>query len=222
MSPFVIVVPIIVFLALGAALAFGLIWYTTLTATLTAERDSLQRYIDSSRVNDSQEKAQAARAEADLMKSRANEVKDTLYNLSSYPDLYGEHFYIIFGFAGADIELSEYVYDRRTGVLSFSATSPSVRRMPYFIQSLRECGTFSDIQYRGYVQGTRTEDGAPVTSPLTDITTIPTIEVIEYRYEITCKLVDPTPSLPPVETDGDAGGDGTGDDGTAPREEGDE
>jgi hypothetical protein len=195
-------VPTIVFLILGALIAFSLVWYSSTMAVLTTERDTLQLYIESTRVEDSQEDAQALKAEADEMQARANEIKGTLLNLSSYPDLYGEHFRSIFDFAGYDVELSEYVYDRRTGTLSFAATSPGVRRMPYFIQSLRGCGYFSDIQYRGYVRGTHSESGEPVIDELTDITTIPTFEVIEYRYEITCKLVAPVPSLPALETDG--------------------
>jgi hypothetical protein len=207
-SPLVIVVPTIVFLLLGALIAFSIVWYSTTMAVLTTERDTLQLYIESSRVEDSQEDAQALKAEADEMQARASEIKSTLLNLSSYPDLYGEHFRTIFDFAGYDVEVSEYVYDRRTGTLSFAAISPGVRRMPYFIQSLRDCGYFSDIQYRGYVRGTHSESGEPVIDELTDITTIPTIEVIEYRYEITCKLVAPVPSLPAVEGADGAGGDG--------------
>jgi hypothetical protein len=170
-------------------------------ADLTFQRDDLKRYVDSSRVVDSQEEAQALKSAAETMEVRANEVKDTLYNLSSYPDFYGEQFDVIFGFAGDDIELSGYAYSRETGTLSFAAVTPRVSRMPYFVQSLRDSGLFSDVQYQGYVMGTHTETGIPVVSPTTDTLVIPTITVTEYRYEVTCRVAAPPPALPPVETD---------------------
>jgi hypothetical protein len=191
-----IIIPIIVFLILGASLAFGAFWYGSTVTTLTAERDSLQLYIESSRVTDSQEEAQELKDVAEKMRVYADEIKSALYNLSSYPDLYGEQFELIFELAGDDIVLSEYIYDRRTGTLSFSATSLSVRRMPYFVQSLRENAYFSDVQYRGYVRDTRTETGEAVIDPVTELATAPTIEILEYRYEITCRLATPEPYLP--------------------------
>jgi hypothetical protein len=205
-SPFVIIVPILIFLMLGTLIVFSTSWYASTMATLTIERDTLQNYLDSTRVTDSQDKAEEVRLAAAEMGRRADEVAGTLYILSSYPDLGSEQFQAIFEFAGDNIELADYVYDRRTGILSFSATSASVRTMPRFVQSLRECGHFSDIQYRGYVRSVHIETGEPVTNPVTEVTTITSTEIVEYRYEVVCKLVGPVPSLPPVETEG--GGDG--------------
>jgi hypothetical protein len=200
-SPLAVAVPVVVFLVLGVFIALGVTWYTSTTTLLSAERTSLQQYLESARLNEAQNKAEELKAQAIEMQGLAGMVKDTLYSLSSYPDLYEEHFDFIFELAGDNIELADYRYDRRTGVLSFSATSPSVRHIPYFVQGLRESNYFSDIQYQGYVKGVRTEDGEPVINATTDVTTIPTIEVTEYRYEITCKLTGPAPALPPLETD---------------------
>jgi hypothetical protein len=208
-SPLAVLVPVVVFLVLGIFMVMGTIWYASTITELTAERDSLQRYLESARLEAAQNKSDEAKAQAAEMQALANTVKDTLYNLSSYPDLYGEHFDFIFGLAGDNIELADYSYDRRTGILSFSATSPSVRHIPYFVQSLRESSYFADIQYQGYVKGVRTEDGEPVINSTTDVTTISTIEITEYRYEITCKLAGPIPSLPPVEANEEQeGGEG--------------
>jgi hypothetical protein len=194
-------VPILVFLALGTLIVFGAIWYTSTMTGLTFQRDDLKNYVDSSRVTDSQEEAQTLKFAVTEMQTRASEIRDTLYNLSTYPDLYGEQFDSIFEFAGDDIELSGYAYDRETGTLSFTAVTPRVSRMPYFVQSLRNSGLFSDVQYQGYVMGTHTETGAPVCSSTTDTTVNPVITVTEYRYEVTCRVVTPTPALPPVATD---------------------
>jgi hypothetical protein len=207
-SPFVIIVPILIFLALGTLIVFSTSWYASTMATLTIERDSLQSYLDSTRVTDSQDKAEEVRRAATEMGRRADEVVGMLYILSSYPDLGGEQFQAVFELAGDNVELADYVYDRRTGILSFSATSASVRNMPRFVQSLRACGYFSDIQYRGFVRSVHIETGEPVTNPVTEVTTITSTEIVEYRYEIVCKLVTPIPSLPPVE--GEDTGDDTG------------
>jgi hypothetical protein len=209
-NPFVIIVPILIFLMLGALIVFATFWYTTTMASLTIERNDLQSYIDSTRVTDSQNNAEEVRIAATEMGRRADEVVGMLYILSSYPDLGGEQFQAIFEFAGDNVQLADYVYDRRTGTLSFSATSTSVRNMPRFVQSMRECGHFSDIQYRGFVRSTHLETGEPVTNPVTEVTTIVNTEIVEYRYEIVCKLVTPIPFLPPVETDGEGTGDTTG------------
>jgi hypothetical protein len=209
-SPLVIIVPIFIFLILGALIVFATFWYTSTMASLTIERNNLQSYIDSTRVTDSQDKAEEVRIAATEMGQRADEVVGMLYILSSYPDLGGEQFQAIFDFASDNVELADYVYDRRTGILSFSATSSTVRNIPRFVQSLRECGYFSDIQYRGFVRSTHLETGEPVLNPVTEVTTIVNTEIVEYRYEIVCKLVTPPPSLPPVETDGEGADNTTG------------
>lgn len=200
-NPLAVIIPIAVFLALGAGIFFGTIWYTTNMAELTFQRDDLKRYIESARVTNSQDNTRALRLAAEEMQLRANEVRETLYNLSSYPDLHGEQFQAIFDYAGDEIELSGYVYTRVSGTLSFSATSERVSRMPVFIQNLRESGLFSDVQYQGYVMGTRTESGTPVLDRTTDMMVTPTYTVTEYLYEVTCRVTTPTPALPPVDTD---------------------
>jgi hypothetical protein len=205
-----ILIPIVVFLILGALLAVGTFWYLSTMTALGIERDELKHYLDSSRVEVSHEKEEEFKGLAAEATRRAEGVKGTLYSLSSYPDLRGEHFEALFSLAGDEVEVADYAYDRRSGVMSFSATSQSVRRIPHFVQGLRECGYFSDVQYRGYVRSTSTSSGSPVIDPVTDITTIPTISIIEYRYEITCQLVSPSPALPAVEADEAAEGEPEG------------
>ncbi|MDR1082797.1 MAG: hypothetical protein LBL27_02890 [Coriobacteriales bacterium] len=202
-SPLMVLVPIVVFLVLGALIALGIFWYLSTTAVLITERDNLQLYLDSTRVNNFQEEAAALEAQATEMEGQAEEVKGTLYNLSSYPDMYEEQFDIIFTLAGNDVTLSDYIYDRRTGILNFSASSTSVRRMPQFVQGLRDDGHFVDIQYQGYVKEVNAATGAVETRPTTETATTSSNKASEYRYEITCKLVGPNPVLPEVEEEGD-------------------
>jgi hypothetical protein len=217
-SPLALIVPILVFLALGAAIAFSLYSISTQVANLTMQRDDLQRYMDSARVVDGQAEASSLRSQAEQVQSLATEVRGTLYNLSSYPDLTGEDFQAVFDLAGYDVELTHFTYDRRTGALNFSASCESVRRMPIFIQSLRGCGIFSDVQYTGYANDIRTETGSPILDPVSKTTTFETWEVSEYRYEVSCLVAYPAPALPPLP---EAPAEST-DDGTATAEGGEE
>jgi hypothetical protein len=209
-NPFAIIIPILVFVALGTAVVMGVLWFGNRITSLTLERDSLQSYIDSARLNDSQAETDRLRMQAEDMAFKANEVKSVLYGLSSYPDLSGEDFQVIFDYAGTTIELSGFTYDRRTATLSFSATATSVHAMPVYVQSLRECGIFSDVQYTGYVNSIRSVPGNTVTDEDGNETVV-NIEISEYRYDLTCQVAKPQPFLPPIEEDGEDEGDDTED-----------
>lgn len=197
--PLAFIVPVLTFLGLGLLIASSVIWVTGQTTLLTLERDELQHYMDSPRVSEGQAEAVSLQAAATEVQARAAEVKGTLYNLSSYPDLSGEEFQTIFNFAGENIQLTEFNYDRRSGTLSFSASSQSVRGIPTFIAALRESGIFADVQYKGYVNGVRIETGGPVFDPITEVTTLPNIEIYEYLYQVSCLVANPTPGLPALD-----------------------
>jgi hypothetical protein len=206
-SPLALIVPILVFVLLGAGIAVSTVYITSQTTELSLKRDDLQSYLDSPRVLDGQRQVASLKSEAERLQSLASQVRGTLYNLSSYPDLAGKDFQYIFELAGEDIELTHFSYDRRTGALHFSATCQSVRKIPIFVQSLRTCGIFSDVQYQGYVSETESVIGSPILDPVTDITTLSTYEIQEYRYEISCLVAYPVPTLPDVTGSSDDGGD---------------
>jgi hypothetical protein len=198
-NPFTIIVPIIIFLVLGGIIATSIVWITGQTALLTLQRNELKSYMNSTRVTEGQVEVANLNATAQEKQALASEVKSTLYNLSSYPDLSGDNLETVIAFAGENIELANFSYDRRTGTLTFSATSQSVRRMPVFIAALRECGIFSDVQYQGYVNGVRIDAGYPVYDPETDQTTLESYEIDEYRYQVSCLVVNPSATLPALD-----------------------
>lgn len=206
-NPLALIVPIFVFLVLGAGIALSTFWITSQTVALTLERDSLQNYMTSSRVTEGQQEAQTLQAQVGQLQALASEVRGTLYNLSSYPDLTGEDFQAVFEMSGEDIELTHFMYDRRTGVLSFTATCESVRKIPVFVTALRDSGIFSDVQYKGYANETRTESGNPILDPVSKTTTIETWTVSEYHYDISCLVANPAPTLPALEEESAAEGD---------------
>ncbi|MDR0350949.1 MAG: hypothetical protein LBH64_05285 [Coriobacteriales bacterium] len=220
-NPLVIVIPILVALILGSGIGLGAMWLTTRVAALTIERNDLQSYLDSRRLEDSQNQADEARREADKMTALASEVKNTLYNLSSYPDLTGEDIDSLFNFAGIATDIADFSYDRRTGTLNFTASTVSVHTMPALVQTLRGCGIFSDVQYTGYASSTASEIISTSTDEDGVVTSI-TEEVTVYHYALVCKVTKPQPFLPPTgdDTQGDTGGE-TGEPADSPTTSGD-
>jgi hypothetical protein len=208
-NPFALIIPLIVFVALGAGITVSIFEISAQTAQLTMQRDDLQTYLDSPRVANGKIEAQNLQAQANEVQALASEVKGTLFNLSSYPDLTGENIQAIYDLAGYEIELTHFSYDRRTGALSFSASCWSGRQVPYFVQALRECGIFSDVQYQGYANETHTVTGSPLLDPVTETYEFETWEEIEYHYEISCLVASPAPTLPPLGNGADAGGEPT-------------
>jgi hypothetical protein len=84
--------------------------------------------------------------------------------------------------------------------------------VPYFVQALRTCGIFADVQYKGYANETFTVTGNSYLDPITDMTMTETWEENEYHYEISCRVAYPAPALPPLtentETDGESADEG--------------
>jgi hypothetical protein len=98
-------------------------------------------------------------------------------------------------------------YDRRTGILSFSASSENVTSFPGFVEALRATGLFADIQYRGYVKSSHTEIASQSTDEAGIVTTT-YYTTVEYGYTVVCQLAKPQPHLPDVpETEDDDAGD---------------
>ena len=191
-----VLLPVAIFLLFGVLVLASSLWFVGTVGRLTSQRDQLHQYLESERANSSEQQADGLKAQADEMQAQANEVSGNLLNLSTYPDIYREQFTVIYSLAGEDVEISNIAYDRRSGVLSFSASSFSVRRMPEFVKSLRDSGIFADVQYEGYVLGG---------SPGAGSAAIANGEVGGYVYELRCLLIKPVPSLPPVAGDASGG-----------------
>jgi len=189
---------------LGALIAAGVIWFSLSMAELRAERDDLDRYVNSAQTQQRYNESLSLQQEAATAEQRANMVKQVLLNLSSYPDISAADYRRIQSYAGSAVVLSDMHYDHRSATLSLTATASDITSVPLFIKQLRESDSFANIQYSGYTQSTR----------LTNGTNGESTEVSEYRYELTFQLKAPRAALPKLDSDvavqhdaGDAGSD---------------
>jgi len=98
------------------------------------------------------------------MITQATELEQVLLNLSSYPDMYGGDFHLIYEYAGNRIDVSGVNYTRTSGVLAFEAECDAVTAVPIFVAQLRMSGIFEDVKYEGYTEKitTTTSTGATV------------------------------------------------------------
>ena len=194
--------------------------FTTTITNLLEQRNGLKNYLESPQTQAAYQETALAKDQSTQMRADANALIAALQNLSSYPELYSEQYNRIFELAGYEIDLSEASYDRRTGVLKFNATAAELVSLPRFVESMRNSGLFTDIQYRGYVQ-TKTgiillsdssagTSGTPNSSATAGSGTsggsgsgsgsaaqqATTYEIISYYYAIECLVAPPQPTLP--------------------------
>jgi hypothetical protein len=210
-----VALPLLGLPALAALVALGVLWLDGQVTTLNAERDGLRGYVEGRRLEDSRRRTGELRAQAEEMRLRADEVTGTLYSLSSYPDLTGTAIEAVHSLAGTDNELSGIVYNRRTGILNFTVVTEQLHAAPAFVQGLRKCGIFSDVQYTGYAHNARTtidrdESGrtgaaAPTGGENRATVTGSRHEVDEYHYAVTCQVAKPQALLPPLPQDAPEG-----------------
>jgi hypothetical protein len=162
-----------------ALVAFGIYYYLTTISNLTLERDGLKRYLESSLTLEQYNHSFETQSEVEVMEGFVAQIKGTLLNISSYPEITGADYRLIMSSAGSDIDITGLRYERRTGILSFRAICGDTTSVPLFVERLRAQGNFSDVQYRGYVQSGK--DG-----------------ISEYTYELQCLMKKPQPKLPVV------------------------
>jgi hypothetical protein len=142
----------------------------TQTNTLAAEKESLTLYLeDPTTIEDFNDSIRLEET-ATGMVARKDELARVLLNLSSFPDMQGSDFHLIYEYAEGRIEIHGISYDRSTGVLSFKAQSKTVTGVPIFVSQLRASAIFSDIKYEGYTEQimTFTEELAPKKEPRLD------------------------------------------------------
>jgi len=89
---------------------------------------------------------------AQIMVAQKEELQRVLLNLSSYPDMQGGDFHLIYEYAGKRVAISGVHYDRQTGVLSFNAECDAVTGVPIFVTQLRMSAIFDDVKYEGYAE----------------------------------------------------------------------
>ena len=136
------------------ALLMGVAYYYLYTNTneLEEQKEYLSLYINDPITIADYNASFKAQAEAERMITQANELENVLLNLSSYPDMYGGDFHLIYEYAGERILISGVNYTRATGVLAFDAECVAVTSVPIFVSQLRMSGVFTDVKYEGYAE----------------------------------------------------------------------
>jgi len=186
------------------------------TSSLEKEKEGIAAYL-----NDSATKADYARSlrmqdSAMRMVDQKESIAEILLNLSSYPDMTGDDFELIYGYAGERVRISGVAYDRITGVLAFDAECELVTGVPIFVAQLRMSGIFEDVQYEGYsehiyshseelppkMEPRMDEFGNPVINPLTEepvMDEVPQSRAFSeksYYFAVTALVKAPEPKLP--------------------------
>ncbi|MDR3316294.1 MAG: hypothetical protein LBS98_07475 [Coriobacteriales bacterium] len=174
-----LVISTILIVLAGALIAFGVYYCTSTITRLALERDDLNQYLESNLTLEQYNNSFEAQNEAEAMEGFTTQIKGTLLNISSYPEITGTDYQLIMGSAGSNITITGLRYERRTGILSFRAACSDTALVPHFIERLRTQGNFADVQYRGYVQSD-------------------TGESTLYTYELECLVKKPTPTLPSI------------------------
>jgi hypothetical protein len=201
--------------AVAVAVAFFLI---TTIADLSEQRDRLNNYIESPQTQAAYQEALSAQDEAARLRADADAVMAALRHLSSYPDLYAEDYSRVFEFVGSDLKLSNFTYDRRSGVLRFNVTASDLVGLPRFAAQMRNSGIFAEVNYGGYTQ---TKTSVPSSNTSSSSATAgtsgasssaaaaqPTRETVSYYYSLSCLVTSPNATLPALpESDAQAGAD---------------
>ena len=142
--------PILVLILVALLLGLAYYYLYTNTNELEEQKEALSLYLNDPRTQAEYSESFRAQEEAALMISQASELEQVLLNLSSYPDMYGGDFHLIYEYAGDRVAVSGVAYDRLSGVLSFNAESVTVTGVPIFVSQLRISGIFADVKYEGY------------------------------------------------------------------------
>jgi len=185
-------------LGLAGAVAFGFI---SIINGMSAERDELQGYVYGEQTLSAYNEAVAAKAAAQEALARTETMKQALQALSSYPALYQEDYALVVSLTGDVIDLTDFNFDPLTGILSFEASAEAIDSVPYFIEMMRGCGRFSDVQYRGYARTEQTivplsssssDDGTSSSESYEDYS----YTIVGYSYSVQCLVAAPEPTLP--------------------------
>jgi len=163
--------PILILILIALLLGVAYYYLYTNTNELEEQKESLSLFLNDPRTQADYSESFKAQAEAQRMVTQAKELERVLLNLSSYPDMAGGDFHLIYEYAGNRIDISGVNYKRATGVLAFSAECDAVTGVPIFVAQLRMSGIFADIKYEGYTEKitSTTTQGTPIREWVPDL-----------------------------------------------------
>jgi hypothetical protein len=195
-----IVIPIVVIVLIAVGMGAGYSYFYDRTSGAKAQAEVIRLYLSDSTTQTAYNESLAAKSEAERMTAEMSALRDVILNITSYPDLTGGEIDQVRETAGSRIKLETMYYDKTTGVLSFRAISETVTGVPLFIAQLRITGIFSDVQYAGYEETTRTEityylEWDPGIWDYREVEK--RTDYTEYNFAVTALVNAPTPYIPP-------------------------
>jgi len=142
--------PIFVLILVALLLGYAYYYLYTNINDLEEQKVDISLYLNDPITLADYNESFRAQEDALRMVTQARELEQVLMNLSSYPDMYGGDFHLMYEYAGERIDISGVNYSRLTGVLAFNAECDAVTGVPIFVSQLRMSGVFADVKYEGY------------------------------------------------------------------------
>jgi hypothetical protein len=163
--------------------------YQTLSQ-LREENDELRSYTEDAKVLADFQKAQELQAQAQAATAKAGVIAGAVDNLKTYPDFTASEISHLAALEDKNAEILSTSYDRATGILTISGTTPEPATVAYFAAQLRISGLFDDVSYSGYAVGEIQHQSDPVTDPDTGEETVTVTTETVASFSITA-LVKP-------------------------------
>ena len=165
--------PILILILVLLLLGLGYRDLYKTTGDLEQKKKSIELYLNDPATQAEYDESFRMQSKAQLMVEQKEEVEQVLLNLSSYPDIYGSDFHLIYEYAGDRVAVTGVTYSRQTGILAFNAECDTVTGVPIFVTQLRMSAIFDDIKYEGYTekvvtttyQGETTKEWVPLLGP---------------------------------------------------------
>jgi hypothetical protein len=120
---------------------------------LTARRDAALLYVEDPGTIALYNESVANRQAVGGMVARSGILTAAVDSITSYPDMSSDDFKTLFSIAGKRTDISNFVYERSTGTLTFDAKCRNVNHVAEFIAALRSSGVFASVYYGGYSGG---------------------------------------------------------------------
>ena len=180
---------IIFIMLLAVLIAFGAFFFMS-SASLINEISDSNEVLQNPVYRDTFNRTEQIRIDAEEMAAQAADLAGTRDNLETFPDMKSADWKKIFRIAGGRVDMSNFSYDRRTGILSFTATTATAPRVPLFITELRASGIFSAVSYDGYAAVPRVIFGEQKIDEIGNVT-ISSTTIAEYSFNVNCLVKPP-------------------------------
>jgi hypothetical protein len=181
---------IVLFAFVAMASGGFFVWNQMQQGSLIAEKTALESYLNDQQVAAQYAQSEQTRNEAAGLDAKAKALEGAVSGVATHPDLSAGQIRQTFSIAGESVELNDFVYDRETGQLAFSATCEKATGVSAFISQLRMSGIFADVAYEGYTGNTTSVTGAGIANE-DGSTTYPATVSTSFTFNVRCSVAAP-------------------------------